>query len=71
MWIETDCANMFTLNKLVTPHTGVWIETLVVCHICNVVMSRPTRACGLKQAYIKSAKERERVTPHTGVWIET
>ena len=34
--------------SMVTPHMGVWIETLTVLPMASRVSSRPTWACGLK-----------------------
>ena len=56
---------------LVTPHTGVWIETLIELKGKLKLMSRPTRACGLKQQPHITFSDSTTVTPHTGVWIET
>ena len=56
----------------VTPHTGVWIETLTLCNVGKRnLVSRPTRACGLKHLVCRLTSHLSQVTPHTGVWIET
>ena len=55
----------------VTPHAGVWIETLHRHQRHQPMSSRPTRACGLKQANNLVIMRNNLVTPHAGVWIET
>ncbi len=58
-------------NFTVTPHAGVWIETLGVIPDCEEAQSHLTQVCGLKPDTLYSPPEGICVTPHAGVWIET
>ena len=49
MWIETPQCGQVTVLCSVTPHTGVWIETRKPSGKAFYILSRPTRACGLKR----------------------
>ena len=61
---------MILLSTIVTPHAGVWIETVYLMSNNKINESRPMRACGLKQTTQKYCFV-DKVTPHAGVWIET
>ena len=54
----------------VTPHVGVWIETVNSVTLFRAYVSLPMWECGLKLPLAAMA-ELSRVTPHVGVWIET
>ena len=55
----------------VAPHAGAWIETIQVVSAGNQVMSRPTRARGLKRQALAGGGVGSGVAPHAGAWIET
>ena len=59
------------LFDYVTPHAGVWIETMIYSMADGVNLSLPMRECGLKHKFIYGRFFVGRVTPHAGVWIET
>ena len=71
MWIETFSGKVDIDANMVTPCTGVWIETVQIRRQSDDVMSLLVQECGLKQNFAQLHADRERVTPCTGVWIET
>ena len=48
MWIEIVEQIQATLDQLVTPYAGVWIEIPVTVKKSPLSSSLPTRECGLK-----------------------
>ena len=58
------------IKCIVTPHAGVWIETVSAFFVLLLALSLPTRECGLKHAP-QVPLSNDSVTPHAGVWIET
>ena len=71
MWIETPESQETLYLTEVTPHAGVWIETVPTeLYGLAVASSLPTRECGLKPCFTKLMLPND-VTPHAGVWIET
>ena len=71
MWIETKNNCLLGISYAVTPHGGVWIETLGEYAGKAVTASLPTGECGLKRETVDDNVLRYSVTPHGGVWIET
>src|SRR5690606_9346204 len=71
-WIETSASHTPRSLGAVAPHAGAWIETVRgKVNYPSALMSRPTRARGLKQkGYAIPAPPLE-VAPHAGAWIET
>ncbi len=63
MWIETQTKKDADELVRVTPHTGVWIETICVRLLSLVLASRPTRACGLKHKEASRARETSKSRP--------
>ena len=55
----------------VTPHVGVWIETVQLCWKTALRLSLPMWECGLKLVLCLNTINLSFVTPHVGVWIET
>ena len=56
----------------VAPFTGAWIETRFASRTgASGVVSRPSRARGLKHERMVGAEVRLDVAPFTGAWIET
>ena len=60
MWIETGNILLLFSTILVTPHAGVWIETIIAFFIAYGIASLPMRECGLKLAYV--AHELEKIS---------
>jgi len=60
-----------TGNHLVTPHTGVWIETFSFLAAEATTWVTPHTGVWIETCIQRIAHCRLRVTPHTGVWIET
>ena len=55
----------------VTPHAGVWIETIEKLNKRPEGVSPLMQGCELKQIGNCIGVDVKRVTPHAGVWIET
>jgi len=55
----------------VAPHAGAWIETFIRINLKAHVLSRLTRARGLKPCAALLKKLSVEVAPHAGAWIET
>ncbi len=65
-------AGLLGIFATVTPFTGVWIETAeVLSSLAPMMLSHPSRVCGLKRYRVLAMRLRVPVTPFTGVWIET
>ena len=60
------------LTAFVAPLAGAWIETwLKNTLIIAALVSRPSRARGLKRAYGDRLSIKANVAPLAGAWIET
>ena len=69
--LKHEVADRVTLDSLVAPRVGAWIETHVITHECNGAESRPAWARGLKQNDVRLPHEHRQVAPRVGAWIET
>ena len=59
-------------DEEVAPHAGAWIETHPQQPSeSELIMSRPTRARGLKHGDPAGRAGEKHVAPHAGAWIET
>ena len=60
------------VDSVVTPHTGVWIETQRPSERQTTYKSRPTRACGLKhtEIYTSSVQGQSRPTRACGLKLD-
>ena len=71
VWIEIKTVNIHITGSMVTPYAGVWIE---INHIpretIDIIVSLPTRECGLKFQKLIINQCQVLVTPYAGVWIE-
>ncbi|KNY27424.1 hypothetical protein Bccel_2695 [Pseudobacteroides cellulosolvens ATCC 35603 = DSM 2933] len=56
---------------MVTPHAGVWIETLSNHHPAYSIAVTPHAGVWIETTGDMVVNEDRRVTPHAGVWIET
>ena len=70
-WIETLTLSRRQRNFTVAPHAGAWIETNRLKYVAKYIVSRPTRARGLKLAHLPALDVLAEVAPHAGAWIET
>ena len=70
-WIETSWPYGHRSGSQVAPHAGAWIETPCPGDAEGMVMSRPTRARGLKRIIDSIDAQGLQVAPHAGAWIET
>ena len=59
------------INKEVTPHVGVWIETLTIYGSKKISLVTPHVGVWIETLTIYGSKKISLVTPHVGVWIET
>ena len=67
---------LFCLSKRhkcseVTPHVGVWIETVDASHDIFVTTVTPHVGVWIETGRCKLPDADHDVTPHVGVWIET
>ena len=62
---------MLPLPLVVTPHTGVWIETNSICQTKLLTGFTPHTGVWIETLPLPWLPCRLTVTPHTGVWIET
>ena len=71
-WIETMTPNTGIEEGEVAPFTGAWIETAQHLLVMGAEMlSRPSRARGLKPVPNSPRCHPSHVAPFTGAWIET
>ena len=58
-------------SRDVTPHTGVWIETLILATRALSCSVTPHTGVWIETIIYYNSDDTKTVTPHTGVWIET
>jgi hypothetical protein len=59
------------INKEVTPHVGVWIETLTIYGSKKISLVTPHVGVWIETLIQTISVQPILVTPHVGVWIET
>jgi len=70
-WIETGKNFSIRAFLAVAPLAGAWIETYVLHLSSTAVLSRPSRARGLKRPWRALQRLGTNVAPLAGAWIET
>ena len=58
-------------HRTVTPHVGVWIETVLSLRILSITNVTPHVGVWIETVAVGQSCHSGIVTPHVGVWIET
>ena len=69
--LKLEAIEKINAKQEVTPHTGVWIETIFPTPAYALTQVTPHTGVWIETLLVDPIEEIIKVTPHTGVWIET